>query len=147
MTYLCHYPNLNLRIYKLKYLKMEIIRIIVLSLSAFLLAFVGVARLTNPIQTFLKNSGIALKNDASLLNEMRGISAVMLCAGLIISLGIFIDKLTFNSHLVASLIFLGFAIGRLISLKADGKPSIQITQGNVFEVVFGLANLFYLINA
>ncbi|WP_109098299.1 DUF4345 domain-containing protein [Aquimarina sp. AU58] len=125
---------------------MEIIRIIVLSLSALMLVFVGVMRLSNPIKTYLKSSGIKLENDASLLNEMRGVAAVMLFAGMIILLGTFIEKLTFNSHLVASLIFIGFAIGRLISLKADGKPSKQIIQGILFEIVLGVANAFCLIH-
>jgi hypothetical protein len=125
---------------------MEIIRIVILSLSSLMLVFVGVMRLSNPIKTYLKNSGIKLENDASLLNEMRGVSAVMLCAGIIILLGIFIGKLTFTSHFIASLIFVGFAIGRLISLKADGKPSKQITQGILFELVLGVANVFCLLS-
>ena len=125
---------------------MEIIRIAILSLSALMLVFVGVMRLSNPIKTYLKNSGIKLENDASLLNEMRGVSAVMLSAGIIIALGTFIEKLTFTSFVIASLIFLGFAIGRLISLKTDGKPNKQITQGILFELVLGAANIFCLIN-
>lgn len=125
---------------------MEIVGIIVLSLSALLLVFVGISRLSNPIKTYLKNSGIQLENDASLLNEMRGVSSVMLFAGIIIALGIFIAKLTLTSHSVAILILIGFVIGRLISLKADGKPSKQITQGIIFELVLGLANIFCLIS-
>ncbi len=125
---------------------MEIIRIVVLSLSALLLVFVGINRLSSPIKTYLKNSGIKLESDASLLNEMRGISSVMLFAGIIIALGTFIESLTFSSHLVASLIFLGFAVGRLISFRADGKPSKQIAQGILFEIVLGAANTFYLVD-
>ena len=126
---------------------MDIFKIIILSLSGLMLLFVGAMRLSNPIKTFLKNSGITLEKDVSLLNEMRGISAVMLFAGLIILLGTIIQKLTFTSFVVASLIFIGFAIGRLISIKADGKPSKQITQGIVFELILGIANIFCLITA
>ena len=125
---------------------MEIVRIVILSLSALLLIIVGISRLSNPIKTYLKNSGIKLENDASLLNEMRGVSSVMLFAGIIIALGIFIAKLTLTSHIIAILIFIGFVIGRLISLKSDGKPSKQITQGIIFELVLGLANTFCLIS-
>ncbi len=125
---------------------MEIIKIVILSLSSLMLVFVGIMRLSNPIKTYAKNSGIKLENDASLLNEMRGVSAVMLCAGIIILLGVFIEKLIFTSFVVASLIFVGFAIGRLISLKADGKPSKQITQGILFELILGAANVFCLIS-
>jgi len=125
---------------------MEIFRIVILSLSALLLVFVGASRLSNPINTYLKNSGIKLENDSSLLNEMRGVSSVMLFAGITIALGTFIAKLSFTSHFVAILIFIGFVIGRLISLKMDGKPSKQITQGIIFELVLGVANIFCLIS-
>lgn len=125
---------------------MEIIQIVILSLSSLMLVFVGIMRLTNPIKAYLKNSGISLENNPSLLNEMRGVSAVMLSSGIIISLGIFINKLIFTSHIVAVLIFIGFAIGRLISIKTDGKPSKQITQGILFEIILGLANVFCLIS-
>ncbi|WP_350289290.1 DUF4345 domain-containing protein [uncultured Croceitalea sp.] len=125
---------------------MEIVGIIVLSLSALLLIFVGISRLSNPIKTYLKSSGIQLGNDPNLLNEMRGVSSVMLFAGIIIVLGTFMAKLSLTSHIVAILIFIGFVIGRLISLKTDGKPGKQITQGIVFELVLGLANVFCLIS-
>ena len=124
---------------------METIRIIILSLSSLMLVFVGLMRLSNPIKTYLKNSGIKLENDTSLLNEMRGVSAAMLCAGIIISLGIFIPYLTFTSHVIASLIFGGFAIGRFISIAVDGKPNKQILQGILFEIILGGANIFTLV--
>lgn len=102
-------------------------------------------RLSNPIKTYLKNSGIKLENDVNLLNEIRGVSSVMLLGGIIISLGTIITDFTFTSLVVASLIFLGFAIGRLLSIRLDGKPNKQINQGILFELVLGLANLFCLI--
>lgn len=125
---------------------MEIFKIVILSLSSLMLVFVGLMRLSNPVKTYNKNSGIKLENDPSLLNEMRGVSAVMLCAGILISLGIFLPQLTFTSLLIAALIFEGFAIGRLISIQADGKPSKQITQGILFELILGITNVFCLIN-
>ena len=125
---------------------MEIFKIVVLSLSALLLIFVGSMRLMNPIKTYLKNSGIQLSNDVNLLNEMRGVSAVMLCSGIIILLGTFIPKLTLSSFLVGSLIFIGFAIGRMLSISMDGKPNQQINQGLMFELVLGAANVFCLVN-
>jgi len=125
---------------------MDTIRIIILSLSGLLLLFVGTTRLGNPMNAYWKNSGIKLQNDTSLLNEVRGVSAVLFCAGIGIAFGIFIGKLSFTSHFVASLIFIGFAVGRLISLKLDGKPSKQINQGIIVELVLGIANVFCLIN-
>lgn len=125
---------------------MEIIKIVILSLSALLLLVVGATRLSNPIKAYLKNSGIALANDIDLLNEMRGVSAVMLCGGIIIALGAIAPSLTFTSFVVATLLFLGFAIGRFISMAADGKPNKQLIQGIWFEIVLGAANVFGLVN-
>ena len=123
---------------------MEIFKIITLSLSGLLLLFVGAMRLSNPIKTYLKNSGIKLEKEVNLLNEMRGLSSVQLFGGIIILLGIFIPKLTFTSFVIATLIFIGFAIGRIISIGVDGKPNKQIIQGLIFELVFGIANIFCL---
>ena len=123
---------------------MEIIKIVILSLSGLMLLFVGTMRLSNPIKTYLKNSGIELSKDVDLLNEMRGVSAVMLCSGILILLGTFLTQFTFTSFVVAILIFVGFAIGRMTSMGVDGKPNKQLIQGLVFELVLGSLNIFGL---
>lgn len=120
---------------------MEIFNIIILSLSSLLLIFVGTMRLMNPIQTFLKNSGITLNNDLDLLNELRGESALMLMGGLITLAGVFIPMLTLTSFVVGALIFLGFAVGRIVSISVDGKPNKLIMQGIYFELLLGFGNL------
>ena len=124
---------------------MEIFKIVILSVSGLLLLFVGAMRLSNPIKTYLKNSGIKLENDVDLLNEMRGVRAVMLMGGILILLGTFIAQFTFTSFVVAVLILLGFAIGRLLSIGLDGKPNKLIVQGLISELVLGAANIFCLI--
>ncbi len=125
---------------------MEIIKITILSLSGLMLLFVGAMRLSNPIKAYLKNSGITLENNVNLLNEMRGVSAVMLCGGILTLLGTVFSSLTFTSFVIAALIFIGFAIGRLTSIAVDGKPNKQITQGIWFELVLGATNIFGLVN-
>ncbi|KAB1151413.1 DUF4345 domain-containing protein [Tenacibaculum aiptasiae] len=125
---------------------MEIFKIITSALSGSLLLFVGLMRLSNPIKTYLKNSGIKLEKDTNLLNEMRGISGVMLLGGIIILLGIIVSKLTFTSFVVAILIFLGFGIGRVLSIKLDGKPNKLIIQGLISEFVLATLNIICLIS-
>ena len=129
-----------------KNLKMGIFNIVTLSLSGLLLLAMGTLRITNPIKNYLKNSGIKLENEVNLLNEVRGVSSVMLFGGIIILLGIIIPKLTFASFVVATLIFIGFAIGRLISIGLDGKPNKLLIQGLIFELVLGSLNIFGLVN-
>lgn len=124
---------------------MEIFETITLALSGLLLFSVGTMRLLNPINAYLKNSGITLNNDVDLLNEMRGVSSVMLFGGIIIGLGTLMPALTFTSHIIAILLFLGFAFGRSFSLMKDGKANKQIIQGLVFEVIFGGLNVFFVL--
>jgi len=125
---------------------MEIFKIVTLSISGLLLLTVGTLRLINPIKNYLKNSGIKLEKEVNLLNEVRGVSSVMMCSGIIILLGTIIPKLTITSFVVATLIFLGFAIGRLLSIGLDGKPNKLIVQGLISELVLGAANIFCLVN-
>ena len=71
----------------------------------------------------------------------------MLFGGVIILLGAIIPELSNISFVVAILIFLGFAVGRLLSIGLDGKPNKQIIQGLVSEIVLGGLNVFCLVNA
>lgn len=125
---------------------MEIFKIVILSLSGLLLFFVGTMRLINPVKTYLKNSGIKLEKDVNLLNEMRGVSSVMLLAGAIILLGTIIPELTLTSHSFAILLFFGFAIGRILSFGLDGKPNKMIVQGLIFELILGGANTYCIVS-
>ena len=125
---------------------MEIINIVTLSISGLLLFVVaGVLRISNPIKNYLKNSGIKLENEVNLLSEVRGMSAVMLFGGIIVLLGTIVPELTMTSFVVAILIFVGYAIGRLLSIGLDGKPNKLIVQGLISELVLGAANIFCLI--
>ncbi len=125
---------------------MEIFSIGVLSLSGLLLLSVGALRISNPIGNYSKNSGIKIENEVNLLNEVRGTSAVMLFGGATILSGTTIPQMTFASHVVAILIFLGFAFGRLVSIRLDGRPNKLIIQGLIFELVFGSLNVVGLFN-
>jgi hypothetical protein len=124
---------------------MEIIIIVTLSISGLLLLTAGTLRISNPIKNYSKNSGIKIENEVNLLNEVRGVSSVMLFGGIIILLGTIIPALTITSFVVAILILLGFAIGRLLSIGLDGKPNKLIVQGLISELVLGAANIFCLV--
>ena len=124
---------------------MEIVKLIILRLSGLLLTLVGCMRMTNPAKPCLKNSGIKLNNDTDLLNEMRGVGSLMLFSGVIVLLGTFPAVLTAYSLLVASLIFLGFLMGRLFGRFADRKPNKQLRTGIFSELLLGAANAFFLI--
>lgn len=128
-----------------KQYKMEMFNIITLGISGLLLFGVGTSRLSNPVKNYLNNSGIKLNQDVDLLNEIRGTSALMLSGGIIILLGIIIPNLTKSSFIVASLIFIGFAIGRILSIAIDGKPNKKIIQGLSSELILGSLNIYCLL--
>lgn len=124
---------------------MEIINTIALSLSGLLLLTAGSFRLINPIKNYLKNSGIRIENEVNLLNEVRGVSSLMMSAGVIILLGTILPSLTLTSFVVATLLFFGFAIGRTFSIISDGKPNKKIITGLISELFFGTLNVTCLI--
>lgn len=127
-----------------KQTKMETYGMIVHGLSALMLIMIGGLRLSNPIKNYEKNSGITLPNQVDLLNELRGTSGVMLLSG--IALGLFMKSLNLTAYVVALIVFVGFLIGRVLSIAADGKPNKQISQGIWFEVAFGILNIVGLIS-
>ena len=129
---------------------MEIINIVVLSLSGILLVYAGTMRLIKPLKslclkTYLDDPKIKMEGEIDIFSEMRGAGASTALGGVIILLGIIITQLMLTSFVVAIVIFLGYAFGRLVSLKLDGKPNQQITQGLISELVLGSANAFCLI--
>ena len=125
---------------------MDIFNIVILSISGLLLIYGGTSRIINPIKNYLKNSGIKLENEVNVLNEARGVSSVMVFGGIIMLLGTIVPELTITSFVVATLILLGFAFGRSLSIALDGKPNKLLIQGLISELVLGAANIFCLVN-
>ena len=130
---------------------MEIINIVVLSLSGFLLVYAGTMRLIKPLKSlclksYLDDPRIELKSKEDIFNEMRGAGSSIAFGGIIILMGILITQLMLASFVVAIVIFFGHAFGRLVSLRIDGKPNQQIIQGLISELILGTANTFCLIN-
>lgn len=129
---------------------MEIINIVVLSLSALLLIYAGSMRLIKPItslclKTYLDDPEIKLESKVDIFHEMRAGGAFTVFGGVILVLGAIMPQLTITSFVVAIAIFLGHAFGRLVSLKADGKPNQQLSQGLISELVLGIANTVCLV--
>lgn len=130
---------------------MEIINIVVLSLSGFLLVYAGTMRLIKPLKslclkTYLDDPRIELNSKEDIFNEMRGAGSSIAFGGITILMGIIITQLMLASFVVAIVIFFGYAFGRLVSLRIDGKPNQQVIQGLISELILGAANTFCLIN-
>jgi hypothetical protein len=124
----------------------DIFNIVVLSLSGLLLLFVGAMRINSPVRNYKKNSGITIENDVNLLSEVRGTSALMVLGGATVLSGAVVPQLTTSSFVVATVVFLGFAVGRSLSMRLDGMPNKLLIRGLASELVLGALNAFGLFN-
>ena len=70
----------------------------------------------------------------------------MLLAGTTALIGAFLGRLTTASLVVATVLFLGFAAGRLLSLRLDGRPNGSLIQGLIIELVLGGLTTFALVH-
>ncbi len=119
---------------------------IILAGTGRLFLFIGGTRTADPIRFYERSSGIPIANDVDLLSEVRGASGVMLLAGTTALIGAFLERLTTASLLVSTVLFLGFAVGRLLSLRLDGRPNASLIQGLIIELVLGSMTTFALLH-
>ncbi len=131
---------------------MDILNIVVLALSALLLTYAGAMRLIKPLtslclKTYLDNPDIKLEGKVDIFNEMRAGGASTVFGAIVLIVGIFIPQLTVTAFIVAIVIFLGNALGRLVSMNSDGKPNKQLGQGLFSEIILGAANTACLVIA
>ena len=129
---------------------MEIFNIIVLAISGLLLCFAGLNRLMKPMASlcltqYLQNPDVKLEFKSDVLNEMRSAGAQLFLSGVVILLGIAIPSLELTSFVVATLTFLGYAFGRVVSIKIDGKVCKALMSGLYSEVILGSLNLVCLV--
>ncbi len=102
---------------------------------------VGGANLIMPI-AFNASSGIDLKDNLNLINEMRATGGGLLASSLVIFLGAFIGRLRFSSVFLSVMIYLGYGLGRCLSMLLDGMPSEEMTQIVMFELLVGVVGLY-----
>ena len=83
--------------------------------------------------------------DTSLLNETRGAGGLITAAGLVIISGVFFPAMAFASTVISVLVFLSFAIARIVGIAVDGLPNEMILQGLFFEFLFGCFGAFAML--
>jgi len=116
----------------------------VLIFSGLISSGIGGAILFNPV-SFYAAHDIELAGNISLFNEIRAPGGALLTSGILIMLGAFVDKLTFTSVVVASLLYLSYGLSRILSIAIDGMPAEGLVQAAVFEIVVGLVCVFVLV--
>jgi uncharacterized membrane protein HdeD (DUF308 family) len=116
----------------------------VLILSGLISLVIGNAILFNPVG-FYSTYDIELAGNISLLNEIRAPGGALLASGILIMLGAFVDKLTFTSLVVSTLLYLSYGLSRILSMAIDGMPAEGLVQAAVLEIAIGLVCVFILV--
>lgn len=86
---------------------------------------------------FYASAGIALGDDANLLNEVRSSGGILLLAGLFILSGAFKAQLSFAATIIASVTYLSYGLSRMIRLLFDGIPNDALLQIITQELIIG----------
>ncbi|HAA16564.1 MAG TPA: hypothetical protein DCE41_34590 [Cytophagales bacterium] len=131
---------------------MEIFKIVVLTLSGLALIYASSMRLINPskgnfVQTYVENPENVLANDADLLNEIRGIGAVLLLGGITLLLGALLPGFRQTALVIGGVLFVGVVAGRLTSFAVDGIPNVAIERATLIEIVLSVLNVVGLLMA
>ena len=116
----------------------------VLILSGLISSVIGGAILFDPV-VFYATYDIELAGNISLFNEIRAPGGALLASGLLIMLGAFVDKLTFTSVVVATLLYLSYGLSRILSMAIDGMPVEGLVQAAVLEIAIGLVCVLILV--
>ena len=116
----------------------------ILTISGLIALAIGATILFSPV-TFYATYGIELGGNSSLLNEIRAPGGVLLISGILIISGAFVNKLTFTSVVVSTLLYLFYGLSRFISIAIDGMPVEGLVQAAILEIVIGVACAYALI--
>jgi hypothetical protein len=113
----------------------------ILFLSGFIGVVVGAAILFYPVP-FYATSRIELGGNISLLNEIRASGGSLLATGILVMLGVFVEKLTYTALVVSTLTYLSYGLSRLLSMTVDGLPTKDLIVVAGLEIVIGLIGVF-----
>lgn len=86
---------------------------------------------------FYATYGIELTGNPSLLNELRAPAVNLLAVGAIILTGAIRSNMTTLSAGLGATIFLAYALGRAVSMVADGLPHRGLVDAMIIEAVIG----------
>ncbi|MEM9775933.1 MAG: DUF4345 domain-containing protein [Chloroflexota bacterium] len=130
---------------------MKTFKTIVLVLSGLALFYASSSRLINPaaavfLQTFFENPENSLDIALDLVNEIRGVGAVLFLGGIIALIGARRSDFRFTAFVVTNVIFSGIVIGRLLSFFIDGSPHSDLIVVLITEAILAVLNMVGLIH-
>ena len=96
------------------------------------------------LKTYFETAGNTLDRHIELANEIRGLGASMLLAGIVAFLGIFMPRFKVTAFVVLSVMFAGVVLGRSVSLVVDGVPDASLLRPAIVEAILAVLNIFCL---
>jgi hypothetical protein len=111
-----------------------------LLVAGVVLILVGTFILASPVDFYASNN-IELGANVSLLNELKAPAGLLLAAGVFMIGAIFVRSQADTALWLATLIYLSYALSRLVSMAFDGVPAAGLVQAAALEGVIGLACL------
>lgn len=109
-----------------------------MALAGVVPAFVGASLLLNPT-AFYASYGFQLDAEPSLLSEVRGTAGMLLCASAVLVVGSAAARHRSLAAAVGSVLYLGYAGGRAVSMWMDGMPHSNVAYAAVVELALGLS--------
>ena len=117
---------------------------IFLVISGITVIGIGGALLFAPA-AFQASVGINLGDNVNLLSETRAPGGALFAAGMLIISGAFTQRIVHTALVISSLIYLSYAVSRILSMVVDGIPHNTLVAATGYEIVIGLVSLFLLL--
>ena len=114
---------------------------VIIGIAGALAFVIGLAILIAP-ETFFAGYDVVLGTNPALLSELRAPCANLAALGALISAGAFYRPFTLAASCLGAVVFLAFAMGRLVGLSVDGWPGSGIVIALGIEMLVGLLCLW-----
>ncbi len=109
---------------------------LVLVFSAVIAVAIAATILFAP-DAFYSGYGLEVAGNATLANELKAPAGMLLAAGLLMFAGVFRSELAVVSLATATLVYLSYGLGRVLSIAIDGLPHNGMVSAAVVELVVG----------
>ncbi|SHI60942.1 DUF4345 domain-containing protein [Aquimarina spongiae] len=126
---------------------MKVIHLIkvLLAIASLVALWIGGALTFTPLDFHAASQIVFESPSASLLSELRSPGGVLVIAGFLMFLGVFQKKMIRLSLTVSTMVYLGYALGRLVSWALDDKPNQSLLIALAIELLLGTLSALVLL--